>query len=227
MRVRSVGLGGIGHVADLVRGIAERSQQIELGAVAPAAARLPLQTRTICAPPLSAQPFLAGNVREVARRTRIGDVDDRGAVEFARCRSAHSRGFGSPARCRRDVRRRRIQRPFCSRTTGWYALRACRSWKPTCARSFASASRRRLRVGRADHERGNRGQQHAHHGRPSAALAGPLQHSATSRAKAADFGCSSFAHSASSSVPADQTRLTPGRPGPLNSVSRSERRTVS
>ena len=73
------GFCGVGDVPDLVRQLAVAAQEVDLRLV-----RLRQVGAVARAHHLRAAGFaiarLAGNVREIARRARIGDVDDRGAV---------------------------------------------------------------------------------------------------------------------------------------------------
>ena len=80
-RVTSFGAGRIGHVPDLVRRVAERAQQVD-GAGIALRQRLAVAHAHHLRAAVLGQALLAGNVREVLRAARIGDVDDRGAVEF-------------------------------------------------------------------------------------------------------------------------------------------------
>ena len=133
----------IGDVPDLVRRSAEAAQQVDLalvraGQLAAVADAGHLRAARFAA----ARPGrLAGNMREVLRPLRIGDVDDRRAVVFLFPGERHW------AASRRDGRRRRSSaRPAC----GWWAGRRCGpagrcSRRDPCCSSRPSAARPRRR----------------------------------------------------------------------------------
>src|SRR6266480_4695668 len=71
----------IGHVPDLVRGIAEGAEQVHLALVALGEVRAVAHAHHL-RPARFRQSGLAGNVSEVAGFLRIGHIDDRRAVVF-------------------------------------------------------------------------------------------------------------------------------------------------
>ena len=75
------GLCRIGDIPDFVAGAAERAQQIHRVRIALGQRFAVADARHLRAAAL-AESFLAGKVREIFRLRRIGDVDDRGAVEL-------------------------------------------------------------------------------------------------------------------------------------------------
>ena len=81
MRVMQRRVGRVGDVPDLVRLAAERAQHVGLVRIALRQARAVADAHHLRAA-LLVIPFEAGNVLQVFRIGRIGDVEDRGAVEL-------------------------------------------------------------------------------------------------------------------------------------------------